>query len=61
MSSVEVPMASILEAFQRQVHRAELRLRGVQLQLSVLDQQLLPSASCFVLSGLQGGAGGRAR
>lgn len=61
MSSGEVPMASILEALQRQVHRAELRLKGVQLQLSVLDQQLLPSVSCFLLSGLQGGAGGGAR
>ena len=61
MSSGEVPMASILEALQRQVHRAELRLKGVRLQLSVLDQQLLPSASCFMLSGLQGGAGGGAR
>lgn len=61
ISSGEVPMASILEALQRQVYRAELRLKGVQLQLSVLDQQLLPSASCFMLSGLQGGAGGGAR
>lgn len=61
MSSGEVPMVAILEALQRQVYRAELRLRGVQLQLSVLDQQLLPSARCFVLSGLQGGAGGGAR